>query len=318
MELKKKNKKIELFNSNKKSRGFFDLKNRINFLTGKEWIFGTKSVIPKNFPPSFQLKLRNKHGGQKPPELCKQIIENFSKEGDLVLDPFAGVGGTLMGCSLSNRKGIGIELNSKWINIYKEVCERENLIDQQMIQGDSREVLKSEKISPDFILTDVPYWHMDTVAKSKGTYKKVGDISKGVFSDRSKLSQFNEQSQTKSNSKDNWKKLMKEVFTAVFNKLKPGKYCAVFIGNMYHQGKYHLLNAELTQIMEKIGFVCKGEIIWYDVSKKLHLYGINYSWIPSIVHQFIMIYRKERNDKISENEIEAIEKKNIEYSIGHS
>jgi len=63
-------KKIELFSKNGKSRGFYDLANQLNDLTGKEWVFSTKSVIPKGFPPSFQLKLRNKHGGQKPPELC--------------------------------------------------------------------------------------------------------------------------------------------------------------------------------------------------------------------------------------------------------
>ena len=62
------NKKIELINEEGESRGYYDLANQLNDLTGKEWVFSTKSVIPKGFPPSFQHKLRNKHGGQKPPE----------------------------------------------------------------------------------------------------------------------------------------------------------------------------------------------------------------------------------------------------------
>jgi hypothetical protein len=74
--------------------------------------------------------------------------------------------------------------------------------------------------------------------------------------------------------------------------LKPGGYCAVMIGNMYHDGKYHLLNADVYNVMEMNRYIPKGEIIWYDVAKRLHLYGINYSWIPSIVHQYIMIFQK--------------------------
>ncbi|MFW9949185.1 MAG: DNA methyltransferase [Candidatus Thorarchaeota archaeon] len=106
--------------------------------------------------------------------------------------------------------------------------------------------------------------------------------------------------------------LINEVFSDCFSLLKPGGYCAIFIGNMYHNGRYHLLNADVSHILSQIGFILKGEIIWYDVNKKLHLYGINYSWIPSIVHQFIMIFRKERINNLTNNEKEIIRIKNLE------
>ena len=80
---------------------------------------------------------------------------------------------------------------------------------------------------------------------------------------------------------------------------------------MYNKGQYHLLNADIARILSQIGFFLKGEIIWYDVNKKLHLYGINYSWIPSLVHQFIMIFRKERTDKLSSTEKANIEAGNL-------
>ena len=88
----KKREKKELFDENGNSRGFYHTENALNDLTGKEWVFATKSVIPKSFPPSFQQKLRNQHGGQKPPELCAELIEIFTKKREKVLDPFAGVG----------------------------------------------------------------------------------------------------------------------------------------------------------------------------------------------------------------------------------
>ena len=310
-----KRKKVELFDQEGNSRGYYDLRNQINDLTGKEWIFATKSVIPKNFPPSFQHDLRNMHGGQKPPELCESLIRTFTKEGDVVIDPFAGVGGTLLGCSLSHRKGIGIELNQEWIDIYNEVCKKEDLDAQEMHQGDAVKLLDKhfKPASADFILTDIPYWKMDKVEKSKGTYKKVGEEAKGIFSEKSKLSDFNQTRPSK--TKDEWHVLLENVFTRCYDVLKPGKYCVVFIGNMYHDGKYHLLNADVAKIMESIGFVLKGEIVWYDVAKKLHLYGINYSWIPSIVHQFIMVFRKERNGSVTDTKKQEILKRNEEMVL---
>ena len=147
-----------MFSKNGKTRAFYDLANQINDLTGKEWVYATKSVIPKGFPPSFQLKLRNKHGGQKPPELCESLIRTFTKEGETVLDPFCGVGGTLIGCHLSDRKGIGIEINKEWIDVYHNICNLEYLKSKEIIHGDSREILKNfiddKREKFDFILTD--------------------------------------------------------------------------------------------------------------------------------------------------------------------
>ena len=283
--------KTEIFDEHGKSRGFHDPANVLNDLTGKEWIFSTKTVIPKHYPSSFRQDLRNQHGGQKPPELCAELIKTFTKENEVVLDPFAGVGGTLIACSLTNRQGFGVELNGKWIKIYQEVCSLEKIKPQPLFLADSCTFLKEYNFPTiDFILTDVPYWNMDAVEKSKGVYKKHGEAAKDVYSKKSKLNRFNEESPTK----DEWRNTMLSVFNTCYLRLKPGGYCAVFIGNMYTNGEYHLLNAELSEILKTIGYVLKGEIIWYDVAKKLHLYGINYSWIPSVVHQFVMIFRKEK------------------------
>lgn len=244
------------------------------------------------------------------------LVRTFTKENERVLDPLAGVGGTLLGCSLSGRKGTGIEINQEWIEIYRQVCELESIPCQEMRHGDARGILddlaKSETRF-DYILTDVPYWKMDRVEKSKGTFKKVGEDAKGVFSDKSKLSPFNDTNTAplESLGKDAWKRSMKEIFERCFKVLEPGRYCCVFIGNMYHDGKYHLLNADIAGILSDVGFTLKGEIVWYDVSNNLHLYGINYSWIPSIVHQFIMVFRKERKKKLTRDERNGIEKANI-------
>ena len=105
----------------------YDERNTLNDLTGSEWKFSTKTVISKPYPINMQHKLRSEHGGQKPPELCADIIKIFTKRENLVLDPFMGVGGTLLGASLVDRRAIGIDITKRWIDIYKEVNELEKL-----------------------------------------------------------------------------------------------------------------------------------------------------------------------------------------------
>ncbi len=285
--------KVELKDKDGNSRGFFDLRNRLNDLTGKEWVFSTKSVIPRSFPPSFQHQLRNQHGGQKPPELCAELIQAFTKQGELVLDPFAGVGGTLIGCTIARRVGVGVELNGEWIKIYRNVCSLENIKAHDMINGDSSVVISALNTKVDFILTDIPYWHMDKVEKSKGTFKRVNEEAKGVYSDSSKLGNFTD---GKSMTKEEWLGLLRAVFSAAYALLQDKRYAAVFVGNMYNKGRLHFLTAEVASLLESIGFVLKGEIIWYDVAKKLHLYGINYEWIPSMVHQSILVFFKDASN----------------------
>lgn len=279
-------------------RGIYHTGNRLNDLTGKEWVFSTRSVINKSFPPSFQFDLRSRHGGQKPPELCADLIRTFTKAGQRVLDPFAGVGGTLLGATIAGRAATGIELNQDWADTYHEVCRLEGLHPQELLVGDSRELLGA--LAPgayDFLLTDVPYWDMDRRRRSTGKFKRAG--GEAHERRRSKLSRFagDEVSQETASAGiagvDDWLSLMGDVFTQARLLLKRRAYLAVFIGDMYHSGRYHPLSAYLAGLLDSLGFTMKANLIWYDVSKKLNVYGYRYEFIPSMVHQSILVFRNE-------------------------
>lgn len=262
-------------------RGFYDIRNSLNDLTGKEWKFMSKSVINRSYPPDLQHNLRKQHGGQKPPLLCADLIKTFTKKGEKVLDPLMGVGGTLLGAALCDRDAIGIELNKKWIDIYKNVCELEDLKELKTFEDDCRDVLKkASKNSVDFILTDVPYWNMDKVDKTRS---KVAA--------KSNLSQFNENGMQ---TKQEWLDELVEIFDLCYGVLKNKKYLAIFIGDMYRGKEYHILSADLANaISNKTHFILKANLIWYDVSKNLHVYGQPHAFIPSMIHQNILILRKE-------------------------
>ena len=262
-------------------RGFYDKRNNLNDLTGKEWKFMSKSVITRSYPPDLQHNLRKQHGGQKPPLLCADLIKTFTKKGETVLDPLMGVGGTLLGAALCDRNAIGIELNKQWIDIYKKVCELEDLKELKTFEDDCKNVLKkASKNSIDFILTDVPYWNMDKVEKTRS---KVAA--------KSNLSRFNGSG---IQTKQEWLDDLVEIFDLCHGVLKNKKYLAIFIGDMYRGKEYHILSADLASaISNKTLFILKANLIWYDVSKNLHVYGQPHAYIPSMIHQNILIFRKE-------------------------
>jgi len=62
-------------------------------------------------------KEKRYHPTQKPLRLMEYLIENFSKEGDLVFDPFLGSGTTAVACKVLGRNFIGIEINSDYCKI---------------------------------------------------------------------------------------------------------------------------------------------------------------------------------------------------------
>jgi len=60
-------------------------------------------------------KLGLTHPCVYPIEMIERIIKMSSHEGDMILDPFAGTGTTLLAAKNLNRKAIGFELDEKWL-----------------------------------------------------------------------------------------------------------------------------------------------------------------------------------------------------------
>lgn len=68
------------------------------------------------------IKSKNEHGQnlhdtEKPVELMEILIKNSSNEGDVVLDPFMGIGSTGVACKNLQRKFIGIEIDKQYFDI---------------------------------------------------------------------------------------------------------------------------------------------------------------------------------------------------------
>lgn len=108
-----------------KNNGIFDKRNRVNDLTGKEWLFSTRSVKTKRFSFYFDIReLLNYHYIDFIPiELFSELILTFSKSNDVIIDPISNFGSTgyAAGNSDSIRNYIGFNfMNNVRLNFFKD------------------------------------------------------------------------------------------------------------------------------------------------------------------------------------------------------
>ena len=87
---------------------------------------GTSDILSVPNKKLKDSKGKNLHDTEKPVELMKILIENSSKEQDIVLDPFMGIGSTGVASVINNRQFIGIELDKTYYDIAEKrimVCK---------------------------------------------------------------------------------------------------------------------------------------------------------------------------------------------------
>jgi len=291
----------------------YDERNRVNDLTGKEWKYATKSVIPEGAtPPAVQHDLRSEHGGQKPPRLCAELIGRFSKAGDTVLDPSRASAAPCWGASFCEHEGtglreaIGFERTRRWIEIYETVLGRENeerrapgeppLAKGDMRHGDCAELIDGvPDDSVDLLLTDVPYWHMDELEQTRNEREtresKLGsfdsatgapDASDAETDGRDATADADSETDPDDRqTKAEWLDDMAGKFDQFTDAVAPDGHVVVFIGDMYREQSYEFLSADLARAIESTApLTLAANLIWYDPTKDLHVYGYPFSFVP--------------------------------------
>ena len=87
------------------------------------------------------------HPTQKPVKLLQTLIELFTDEGDVVIDPCAGSGSTLIAAERLNRKAYGFEIKKEFYIKAKEWIEDERLMRNEIKEFGFAKT-KVNKISP--------------------------------------------------------------------------------------------------------------------------------------------------------------------------
>ncbi len=260
---------------------------KLNNLTGKEWIQFTKSW----FKISFKSRTKDevKHPAKYPEELVDEFVKFFTFPGELVFDPFLGVGSTILSAERLGRKGCGIEINSEFANFAKTRCSA----DAKIIIGDSRtSISKIKNDSIDFIMTSPPYWNI--LSKKRGhSDSQHGDREKKglqlTYSDLvDDLSNINDY--------DLFLNELVKLFNQCYIKLKNNKYMVVVVQNFRNNDGHYITFAwDLVAKLNNKFDIC-GEKIWLQDDKKLGIWGYPSTFVPNIHHHYCLIFKK--NEKI--------------------
>ncbi|VVB57042.1 tRNA (guanine(10)-N2)-dimethyltransferase [uncultured archaeon] len=280
-------------------RGVYDRRNKLNELTGEEWVYFTNSVWITGYSPTATenvgLKYRKIHPSPKPPGLIRDIIKFFTKSDALILDPFVGVGGTLLGAAMAGggRTAIGIDLEEKYMQAYNKVCETENLKKMQYVIGDSKKIM-GEKNSItekkyDLIIADPPYSDMMSKTRTGQRVKLYDSPGATPYSDKeADLGNMNEERFLAS---------LREIIEDSARLLKNEKYLIIFCKDFQPKGKQtNLLHCKIINELNKIdGLEYKGMRIWHDQAMSLYPFGYPYAFVMNQIHQYILIFRKVQN-----------------------
>ncbi len=269
------------------SGGKVDPRNPLNDLTGEQWLYFTRSVIQTAYPHELGHELRKAHGANKPPQLMRTLIEFFTKAGERVLDPFAGVGGSLIGASLAGRRATGIEVNPRWWDIYRDVCREEGIEEQEYLIGDALELLEGLEGPFDMVATDPPYNLNLERTMCDGKYPNPNR--------RTDYTTFSEDPRDLSNLETygDYLDAMERIFGQCRRLLRQGRYLVIIVRDAYQKGRYIMTHADLARRGEAAGLVLKGETIWYQAGTRLRPYGYPFAYVPNIAHQHILVLRRE-------------------------
>ncbi|NHJ00823.1 MAG: site-specific DNA-methyltransferase [Candidatus Heimdallarchaeota archaeon] len=258
-----------------------DPRNKLNALTGKEWIRFTKSWFiadGKASEISHEIEL---HPASFPPAMIQEFIEFFTKPGEKVIDPFLGTGSTMVACDQCQREGVGIELYEKYVDTAKSRTSAE------IYQGDAREIIyelihKGEKFS--LCITSPPYWRILTKRKDynqKARKKKGLDLQYGK----------NPKDLGLISERENFLCELVQIFFQIKELLVDKGHLIIFVQNVREKGELFPLAFELA-LRLRSEFKFLGEKIWLQNQKVLRPYGMPYSFVPNIHHHYCLIFQK--------------------------
>ncbi|MDQ3713112.1 MAG: site-specific DNA-methyltransferase [Acidobacteriota bacterium] len=245
-----------------------------NGLTPTQWAQVSKNVwndlsSPRN---SHQLE----HGAVFPIKLAERLIQMYSAEGDSVLDPFLGIGTTLIAAQNLKRHGIGTELNPRFAKIAETwLEENRNLFSKEfcykIVNDDCRNLLnhvRPEKIQ--VTVTSLPY--ADFIRKSVEDRKTVHKKSVIKHENNSTVKAYSDDSRDfGSLPYKDFLEEIKIVLKANFTVTKNGGYSAWIVKD-YRDTKnkvpYVPFHSDLARAGEEVGFKFHDLIVWDQTGQR--------------------------------------------------
>lgn len=249
-----------------------------------------KKKIKKWEPEDFELEMNThwsfpnrgdwathdaKWRGNWSPYIPRNLLLRYSKEGDLVLDQFAGGGTTLVEAKLLKRNIIGVDVNDIALERCREKTgfEWDNAGQVYIQKGDARNLSFIDNERIDFVCTHPPY-------------ANIIEYSEDIEEDLShcKIPQFLEE--------------MKKVASESYRVLKNDKFCAILMGDTRIKGHVQPMSFEVMKIFEAQGFRLKEIIIKEQHNCRATGYwktnSVKYNFLL-LAHEYLFVFRKGKS-----------------------
>lgn len=266
-----------------------------NVLDGKRWIQNSISVWSDIRKSTEEGRL--KHPAIFPEMLVERLIETFLPlDGDVILDPFAGSGSTIVTAEKMGKTGVGIELSADYATLamqrLKEAAELTYLQNEvgnaacksRVYHGSALNL--SEFVLPgsvDLCITSPPYWNVLNQRRS-ADHKEVRhygnhDQDLGVVEDYEDFLQE-----------------LERVFQEVMHSLRPGGYCCVIVMDLRKKSRFFPFHSDLATRLQEIGMIYDDLIIWNRQAEYNNLRPLGYPSVFRVnkVHEFILLMQKPK------------------------
>lgn len=250
----------------------------------------TSKKITKWEPENFELEMTSvwsfpnrgnwathdaKWRGNWSPYIPRNILLRYSKEGDIVLDQFAGGGTTLVEAKLLNRDIIGLDVNDQALERCRDKINFEHPSANGKVylqKGDARNLKKIPDEKIDLICTHPPYANIIH-------YSEEQDIPSDLSN--YKVDDFLEQ--------------MRPVAKECYRVLKKDKFCAILMGDTRQKGYVIPLSFMIMQIFLDAGFKLKEDILKEQHNCRATGYwktnSIKYNFLL-LAHEHLFVFEK--------------------------
>jgi len=236
----------------------------INCMTPKDWLKSQLGVWQFNYEKR-DVRDKNLHPATFPISLAAKIIQLFSHEGELILDPFVGSGTSLIAAQDLNRNAVGFDLKPEYIQLCEQrLTQNRDLLNsfqassQVAIQDDSHFI--SEYIEPEtiaLIWTSPPYANLlNRKRKNKSRRDRKNE-------QLNKVEQYSQDPRDLGTmSLDEYTQSMGDIFESLLPLLKPKGHCVINVPDMWWENKRVTIHVALIEELRKRGYEFRNTIIW--------------------------------------------------------
>lgn len=251
--------------------------NHLNCLEPKAWARAQIGVW-RFYYEGRDVRDSSLHPAVFPLALARQVIELFSHRGELILDPFAGSGTTLLAARDCARNAVGFDLKADYVTLANSRLSREDGDGADTRQFEMRADAASipEYLSPGTVgalFTSPPYSNLLNRSrgnKSRRSSRRLDPVLAGV----PQYSQDPDDLGTM--AVDTYLRKLAEVFSGLLPLLRPGGHCVVNVPDPWWNGKRHLLHSQIVEALVSVGYEFRNTIIW-DRSNLVNRIGI-FGW----------------------------------------